>query len=449
VDRLIARRCAALALVLLAAACGEPLPRDAIRARLAETPHPHLVLCVVDTLRADATTPYGSERDTTPEIAAWAARGILFENARAQSSWTKISMASLLTSLWPRSHGLRAARDALAPRAVTLAERLREAGYRTYAVQTNGWLHPSFGLQQGFDRYSFPQGGGSRVRDPAIWAHADRVYEEAERLIANHDPDTPMFLYLHFMDVHQYAAPPEFQRFGSDARGAYLGAVRWVDDVLARLRRLLARRGLLDRSVLVLASDHAEAFGENGVSGHARNVLTSEVAVPLVVRLPFPIQPIRVASQVRNLDLAPTLLALAGVEAPPDFEGRSLLPLALGEEAPADRESFAALGERLFPDARVQQAVSDGRWTYARNLDGGTPTELLFDRRVDPGENVDLVAMEPDAAARLRARLDAHRAGASDALRRTGVHIDPGIAERLRALGYLTGDEEAGGEESR
>jgi arylsulfatase A-like enzyme len=148
-----------------------------------------------------------------------------------------------------------------------------------------------------------------------------------------------------------------------------------------------------------------------------------------------------VHGQVRNLDVAPTLLDLAGVPAPPSFEGRSLLPLALGEEPDGDRPSFAALGQPLFADARVQHAYTDGTWTYARNLDPGAPVrELLFDRRVDPAENVNLADIEPEQAHRLAARLDAHlaeRTESDDALRRTGVHIDPAIAERLRALGYL------------
>lgn len=434
-------RCVLACALLLVSACGRGVAPGQVRERLAGLgTRPHLVLFVVDTLRADATTPYGSERDTTPELARWAARGILFENDRAQSSWTKISMASLLTSLWPRSHGLRAARDGLADEAVTLAEVLRAAGYRTYAVQTNGWLHQSFGLQQGFERYAFPVGGAAEIQGPSVWAHADRVYGEARRIIDAHDPDEPLFLYLHFMDVHQYAAPPEFHRFGEDHRGAYLAAVRWVDDAVERVRRLLDRRGLLDHSVLVFASDHGEAFGEQGVQGHARNVLTPVLSVPLVIRLPFAVAPLRVSAQVRNLDIAPTLIDLAGLPVPPSFEGRSLLPLALGETKARDRETFAALGEPLFPDAHVQRSVSDGTWTYARNLEpGADPAELLFDRRVDPGENVNLVTIEPDEAARMRERLEAHFAAGSDALRRTGVRIEPGISLRLRALGYLGG----------
>jgi choline-sulfatase len=441
-----------VAVALAAFGCDRPSPPADLAAQLAALHRPNLVLIVVDTLRADYTTPYGFAQDTSPELARWAERGVLFEQVRAQSSWTKMSMASLLTSLWPRSHGIREARDGLADDAVTLAEALKAAGYATYGVQTNGWLHQSFGFQQGFDRYMFPKPGGDRrLGQPSLWTHADRVVEEAQRLLDAHDRSDPFFLYLHFMDVHQYAAPPHFKTFGTDSRGAYLAAIRWVDDAVERVREKLEAAGYLDDTVLVWASDHGEELGEHGVHGHARNVLTPVTRVPLVFRFPFPVEPaLRVATQVRNLDLAPTLLELAGVAVPASFEGGSLVPLMTGAREEPDRVTFAALGVPLFPDASVQSAVSDGSWTYARNAPApeddpeayegravAPGAEYLFDRRVDPAENANLVAREPTAAERMRALLDGHLAAESPGVVEPGVRIDPGIAERLRAMGYL------------
>jgi arylsulfatase A-like enzyme len=410
------------------------------------------VLIVVDTLRADFTSPYGFEEDTSPELARWAAQGALFERARSQSSWTKMSMASLMTSLWPSSHGIREAKDGLSDDAVTLAEVLRNAGYATYAVQTNGWLHQSFGFHQGFDRYMFPKGGGHpRLGQPSLWPHAERVYEEAQRLLDAHDPESPFFLYLHFMDVHQFAAPPHFKSFGTDDKGAYLAAVRWVDDAVRRVREKVEAAGYGPRTLMVFAADHGETFGEHGVYGHARNVLTPVVSVPLVVRFPFELEPaVRVTAQVRNLDIAPTLLDLAGIEPPPSFEGRTLLPLITNSVDQRDRPSYASLGVPLFPDASVQTAISDGSWTYARNAmdpdDDGPPhprravapgAEYLFDRSVDPGENVNLIAREGDVAKRLRSQLDEHLSKGDAGVVEQGVRINPSIADRLRAMGYL------------
>jgi arylsulfatase A-like enzyme len=407
---------------------------------LAALESPNLVLIVVDTLRADWTTAYGHDVATTPEIRRWADRGVLFERVRSQSSWTKIAMASLLTSLWPRTHAIRDPKDGLAPNALTLAEVLREAGYRTYAVQTNGWLDQSFGFHQGFDRYMFPRGRGARrLERPSIWPHADRVVEEASRLIDAHDSEQPFLLYLHFMDVHQYAAPPEFKDFGTGNRGAYLAAIRWVDDAVSRVRRKLADAGVLDRTVMVFTADHGEAFGENGQYGHARNVLTSVLWVPLVIRFPFRLTPIRVDVQVRTLDIAPTLLDIAGAPIPASFEGRSLFTLLSSGESESDRVSYAGLGEPLFRDAAVQVSLNDGSWSFARNVEPDSQIpEFLFDRRVDPRENVNLIDREPEKAAQMRTLLDHYLARKPRAeVLETDVHIDPSIADRLRALGYL------------
>ncbi len=184
--------------------------------------------------------------------------------------------------------------------------------------------------------------------------------------------------------------------------------------------------------------------------GHARNVLTPVVWVPLVFRFPFRVERVRVATQVRNVDLAPTLLELAGLSVPPGFEGRSLIGLLVGEASEPDRPSYASLGVPLFPDASVQTAVSDGAWTYARNAsavegaDGADEVravapgaEFLFDRSVDPGENVNLVTRERAQAERMRELLDRHLAQEEAGIVERGVRIEPGIAERLRAMGYL------------
>ena len=439
------RRCSDpvwLALFALAVAvgtgCEREVPVSEAIARI--EPRTSLVLVIVDTLRPDWTTPYGFEQDTSPELARWARHGVLFEHVISQSSWTKISMASLMTSLWPRSHGIREPDDGLGNGVLTIAEVLRERGYRTYAVQSNGWLHQSFGFHQGFERYAFPIGAGARLPKSNIWPHVDRIVDEARQLLDAHPAGEPFFLYLHFMDVHEYGAPPEFQTFGTDARGAYRAAIRWVDDGLSRVRELLDERGLLEHTLVAFGSDHGETFGENAKQGHARNVLSAVLRVPFVIRLPIAVEPVRVSARMRNIDIAPTLLELVGVPVPAAFEGRSQVPRMREPDAPEQPlPSFAALGLPLYPDASVQLSLTDGDWTYARNVAPDKhPGELLYDRSIDPGEDVDVAAREPAVLARMRAQLDEHLAharveGALD----ESVRIDPQIAQRLRAMGYL------------
>ncbi|MBW2577870.1 MAG: sulfatase-like hydrolase/transferase [Deltaproteobacteria bacterium] len=404
-----------------------------------ESSRPNIVLVIVDTLRPDWTTPYGDTRGVTPELARWAAHGVVFETVRAQSSWTKVSVASMMTSLWPIDHGVREVRDALGDGANTLAEQFQNAGYATYGVQSNGWLAATFGFQQGFDRYVFPRGANVPWMKSMVWPHADNVYLEAERLLDAHADAEPFFLYLHFMDVHEYAAPAEFQQFGTDSAGAYRAAIRWIDHVLERLRVKLAAMGQLENTVLILASDHGETFGEDRRWGHARNARTPALRVPLVIRLPETAKPLRVSNQTRNLDLAPTLLDLAGIAIPQSFQGESLLPLLNAEagEAARDRTTYASLPALLFRDATLQESVSTGSWSFARDFDDSR-REHLYDLHVDPDEEVNLIEIEPEAADRLRPLLDAQlRRTPLPGTVRSDIRIDPQIADKLRALGYL------------
>jgi len=428
---------AALGLALCAG-CSSSEP-SGLEPRLRALERPNIVLLLVDTLRPDWLEPYGFDRPTSPELQSWADEGLLFENVLAQSSWTKVSMASLLTSLWPRSHGVRRATDGMGDAALTLAEVLRDGGYATYAVQSNGWLDQSFGFQQGFEHYVFTRGTeeAQRLAGAGVWAHGDRILEEAARLLDARDRERPFFLYLHFMDVHEYAAPPELRRFGMGRRGFYLAAIRWTDETLRRVREELAARGLLDDTVLIAASDHGEAFGENQTRGHAFNVFSPVLRVPLILRLPFPIEGRRIATQVRNLDIAPTILDLAGVPVPEDFEGESLLPLLREGEAPADRPNFARLPDKIMKTSRLQAALNDGTWTLVRDLDEAG-REYLFDLSLDPREDANILDLEPEVAARMREALDAHEAvEARSGTSEQDVRIDPAIAERLRAVGYF------------
>jgi len=210
-----------------------------------------------------------------------------------------------------------------------------------------------------------------------------------------------------------------------------------MDELLGMLEDQISDAGAASRTIWIFASDHGESFGEHQTHGHAYNVFTQVLHVPLIIRLPFPVEVPPVRAQVRNLDIAPTILDLAGIPVPESFQGESLLPLIEDPGSASDRTNFAALGPPIMAGAVEQVSVNDGTWTMARNLtDPGR--EYLFDRQLDPGENVDLVDIEPGEADRMRAVLDAHLALETVAeTLESGVRISPMISERLKALGYL------------
>lgn len=194
---------------------------------------------------------------------------------------------------------------------------------------------------------------------------------------------------------------------------------------------------MLENTVIVFASDHGETFGENRVYGHANNVFSPVLRVPLIVKLPFDVPAQRVATQVRNIDIAPTLLDVAGIPIPPDFEGESLVPLMFTSEPEQDRPSYASLRSHIIRDSKLQIAVNNGSWTLVRELEGDEE-ESLFDLSIDPREDANLIDLEPEHAEKMRDLLDTHeRVGGREGVRRPEVRIDPGIAERLRAVGYL------------
>jgi arylsulfatase A-like enzyme len=433
---------ALLALVaVLLAAC---VPRATAPRR------PDVVLVSVDTLRADRLGCYGNPRPVSPAIDRFRSGAVLFETALAHASSTLSSHASMLTSLPPTAHGASfALRRRLPDEAVTLAEVLRDAGYRTIALTASGQLAPVFGLGQGFEVYR------ARVEKHEAGAFWPRVGAGLSYL-AEPDP-RPLFLFLHTYETHHpytperalldeldpgyagglgHRVPVELLRQvnagqvvldAADRRRverAYEAEIRSVDRAFGRLVEGLAAAGRLDDAVVVLTSDHGEEFGEHGSLGwHSHTLYEELLRVPLVVRLPRGEGAGRtVSSPVRLIDLAPTLLDAAGVPAPPQFAGRSLLPLARGA-TPRELPAVASLD--------AEHAASHAiRWQRWKLYDG-----RLFDLARDPGETTDRATAEAARRAeleRLLAAVLADRAAGGPA-----AELDEAAVQELRALGYL------------
>jgi len=446
---------ALLAIALGVTACGDPAPD---RSRVG----PNVLLYVVDTLRADALGAYGHPRVETPALDALAAEGWLFERVYAPSSWTRPSVASLLTGAEPGAHGVNGRDEALPAGARLLSEELRASGYATAGFVTNPNVGSFFGFDQGFDHYEelYARREPGRVGSGELVTRAGEV---TERAIAWLDEATePFFLFALTTDPHwPYDPPASFDRYGGDYRGPvrdggdavkradlgpadrervrafYHGEVSANDAAFGALLEQLRQRGLADSTLVVFTADHGEEFWEHGRHGHGRQLFEESIRVPLVFAAPG-LEARRAEAPVALIDVAPTILDLLGLPAPAASQGRSLA----GGAADGERRLHVRLDRG---DDRVDALIAHP-WKLIR--DGASGRSALFDLRGDPRERRDLAAVEArrvdalnrelaaraEANARQRARLGGEAAPVpSDAL--------PAEARQaLEALGYLEED---------
>jgi arylsulfatase A-like enzyme len=419
-------------------------------ARLGERRDLNLLFVLIDTLRADRLGSYGYARDTSPNLDRLAASGVRFARHLAQSSWTKCSMASLWTGLYPARTGVTRYDDVVSAEARLPAEILKEAGFRTVGIFRNGWVAPTFGFEQGFDVYARPAARpippSVRAENPTLLTRGtdeDAVAAALEflRVYGNER----WFLYLHLMDVHEYLYDQESALFGGTYSDIYDNSIRWVDGTIAVLLEHLAALGLAGKTLVVIGADHGEAFLERGFEGHARRVFRETTEVPLLLFLPFRLDPgVVVSARTRNVDLWPTVLDLLGLEAPPGLDGRSLVPEILASargEAAGDGggTAIAHLDQNwgqttLGPLATV--AVAEGRLRYVRSHERGRGIERLFDSALDPRELDDRSQEEPEALARLRGVADAYLETKPPWGEAPKREIDELELNQLRALGY-------------
>jgi len=464
----------ALSLVLLGVlACGG--------APEGEDGRPNLVLVSIDSLRARNLGCYGYGRDTSPFLDELAREGVRFTNAFSTTSWTLPAHAALFTGLFDSAHGLVDNGLALGDEHLTLAELLGREGYETAGFFGGPYLHPTFGLGQGFDTYvdcsATARESGERVRVDArsehSRSHADvtgpRTREAVAAWARARDRGAPCFLFVHLWDVHyDYLAPPEYvERFspgydgpvdGRDVMGEgvradmpaedlahlvalYDAEIRFTDDVLRGILDDLRGLGMLDDAVVVVTADHGEEFFEHGGKGHQRTLFDEVLQVPLVVWAPSGpsgIEPAVVDDQVRLVDLLPTLLELAGGEGALAVQGRSLVPLLEG----GSLEPVPALAELLVndEDLRALRTLEAKRIVDARRSGA-----QVFDLAADPGEVEPLSAPAESGplAEELRAVLEASRRFRRFLGSRAVDEVDApeDVEALLRDLGYLGSEE--------
>ena len=362
-------------------------------------PRPNVVLISLDTLRPDHLGCYGYGRDTSPNLDRFAEECVLFRNAWTQAPWTLPSHMSLFTSMLPSHNRVEALYQQLAKDIPLLAEVLGDHGYNTAALVNNGGLKGHWGFSRGFGLWreyevDTPEGSCENVTRETLKWFADK-------------PEEPFFLFLHYFDPHDPYEPPEKYRnaFGSslsgaeaqkaiwDARypgneidapklmaeviGSYDGEIAWLDDELAKLFKVLP-----PNTLVVIFSDHGEAFEEHGWTTHGAALYEEETRVLLLIKPPDEAHwPREVAEPVMLLDVAPTILSLCSIEPLPHYEGQDLTPLLEGKGF-SDR---VILSETKRPlETRVLKMVMHYPWKLVYSLfDGSVELYKLPDEQTE------------------------------------------------------------------
>ena len=463
----------------------------------AAPPPQGVILILADTLRRDHLQPYGYHRPTAPVLSRLASEGALFRDAISQGTWTKVAATSILTSLYPSTHGVTDMPHRIPATLTTLAEAYREAGYATFATSSVPFTGKLTNLQQGVDvlheRSSVTELEGTSAKTARVFT---------DRLLGWLDEraDEPFFAFLHFFDPHSPFEPlppyetlwmdpeaiaehrsdmkavaeaveSEFMKMQAlpmqaemDASGVdaeryverekiwYDASIRAMDLEIGRLLERLEERGLAERTLIAVVSDHGEEFLEHGRHFHGFNAYGEMINVPLLLWWPgtIPATP-AVETTVQTIDLMPTLLELSRIPVPEIAQGQSLLPL-LARGRPATELGWQprpAFSEReLAPIAfsgvdtgRACLSIVDNGWKLIHNTEGRSdlPEYELYDHRSDPLNLVDVAAQHPDVVERLNLKLASwhEEALAARVEPEADAELSPEELNQLRALGYV------------
>jgi arylsulfatase A-like enzyme len=437
-----------------------------------------VIVIQADTLRPDHLGFYGHKRDTAPYLNRFASEGTVFQHAYAQAGWTKVSTPSIMTSLYPSTHGVAKIADRLPAAATTMAEVYRGAGYATFGVSSVMFTGQFTNLHQGFEELheltSVADSGGP-YSSKTSREYVDRTADWIDR-----HKDEPFFIYLHVFDPHSPYEPrrpydtiwadpskreehlrqrealrktivsPFHRGRGMATRdemikagvepAAYIAydkdwydsSIRGMDVEIARLMERLRVAGLDDKTAVVFLSDHGEEFHEHGRMWHGQSAYGEMVRVPLVVRWPGHVAARRVDHPVQLIDVMPTLLDLSRLTHPEGLQGQSLLPLlaqpgagGAGTVSAADagwRRRPAIIEKRPegapeFPAALESTAIVDGQWKLIHNTvrPPDRPEFELFDAVRDPLDQANVADKHPDVVKRLAKTLEGFKAMAAAA----------------------------------
>ena len=468
-------------------------PRTSNTGASAATKRPQgVILIQADTLRRDHLDLYGYDRETAPMLRTLAAEGTVFKNYTTQATWTKVSTPTLMTSLYPSTHGVTDFFDRLPASAGTLAESYRAAGYATVSYSSVAFTGQLTGLHKGFEELHEDASVSNPLSSKTSREFVDRL---ADWLAAHRD--TPFFAFLHIFDPHDPYEPsapyntlwanpgkreeherqakevrkfikdPILRLFGMPTRDDLLkagfdpdgyvrhdadwydGSIRAMDVEIARLVERLRSLGLDDNTLLVFLSDHGEEFHDHGRMFHGQTVYGELTQTPLVVRWPTGLSKGRVVDEVvQTIDVFPTLLELCDIAVPTSIQGQSLVPLLTGQQRwktrPAISEKAKTKAAGAPPPLDTESfAIVDGGWKLIHNTDrpSGAPEFELYDFVKDPLDRHDVASEHPDVVARLGKALDGwHQMAVAARLKpdsETTKTLSPAQLQRLKSLGYV------------
>ena len=414
----------------------------------------NVVLIIIDTIRADRLGCYGYPLPTSPNIDAFASEATLFEQAVTCAPITLPSVSAMLTSTYPVFNNVRYnGMFFLGEENVTLAEILKERGYKTAAFVGGFPLDSRFKVDQGFDVYDDDFSNSIQKRKHGWIGHLandfertgaevnERAFEWLEKV-----KDERFFLMAHYFDPHLPYAPPA--PYNRDFEIAYDGEVAYTDAQVGRLLGKLDALGLRENTLVVITGDHGEALGQHDEVTHGEFIYDTTVMIPLIIRHDEEApRGRRVETQVRSIDIMPTILDLLGVPAGPHAQGRSLLPAFDGEidERPALLEATLHYyeGESLGHKPMMITGLRTSEWKLvhvALERDGkpGWVGEL-YDLSKEPLERTNVSEENPEVFRSLIERLNvitqARSAGSLPKDNR--LEMDAETREKLKALGYL------------
>ena len=414
---------------------------------------PHILLILMDTLRADHLGCYGYSRDTSPNIDAMARSGIFFKNAYTVSPWTNPTIASLFTgqfpqAIFPPAIHKEAITQVLPKELNTAAELLKSNGYKTIALIDHPGISPELQYDQGFDVFVelFEKGNFGR------WGRTDIDYvmkEFNEQMEAA--GGKRVFLYLHLVYPHMpyKPAPPYDTMFGTGFQqllkkerqgiiNMYDGEIRQTDEIIGKINEQLRRKNLIDETYVLVTSDHGEAFWEHRRFGHGNSYFDEVLKIALVIGVPQSAgKPIQISEPVSNIDIFPTILQLGSVDLPHGTPGKSLLRYAMTHFSRSEPEflfSESTSSKDIYAAACLKQ---NRKYIYEPNL--RDVQHHVYDLSVDPNEMRNLAA-DMSTYSVLQKRLLQHLRENEDRrsrLQLKTVEPDDETKERLRALGYI------------